>query len=181
MSVEDQSRRFGAVSFRRAKVELKKCLYRKEVKKMQELDEDATITQLAQAWTNMIVGKDKLQEAFYIFQEMIDKYGQTVPLLVAQASAHILQGRHDAAEECLQVNLSKIITKRAFFQDALQRDANDAEALVNMIVVTQALQRPDEETQRYVNLMRETHPHHPWTLDYNAKEATLTRLCETNA
>ena len=97
-------------------------LAKKELKVMQEKDEDATITQLAQAWTNMALGGDKIQEAYYIYQEMIDKLGATAMLLNGQAVTFLAQGKYSEAEAALN--------------EAMEKDPNNADTLVNMIVLS---------------------------------------------
>ncbi|KAL3989417.1 Coatomer subunit epsilon [Acanthocheilonema viteae] len=134
----------------------------KEIKKMQEIDEDATITQLALAWVNIALGKDKLKDVFYAYQEMIDKYGATPLLLVAQSCSLIQQQKYQEAEKLLL--------------EALQRDANNAEAIINLVVVSQYLGKASEMTNRYVNQLKEGFSNHQWTLDYIAREKAFERV-----
>uniref|UniRef100_A0A7E4V379 Coatomer subunit epsilon n=1 Tax=Panagrellus redivivus TaxID=6233 RepID=A0A7E4V379_PANRE len=136
----------------------------REWKKMQEVNEDATITQLALAWVNMGAGKEKLQEAFYIYQEMIDKYGATAYLQVSQASSLIQQGKYAEAEKLLQ--------------DAQQRSPSDPDVLVNLLVVSTYLGKAPEVVSRYINQLKDEHQDHPWVLDFIANEKAFDRAAQ---
>jgi coatomer protein complex subunit epsilon len=138
----------------------------REWKKMQEINEDATITQLALAWVNMAAGKEKLQEAFYIYQEMIDKYGATPYLQVSQASSLIQQGKYSEAEKLLL--------------DAQQRDANDPDIIINLLTVSQFLGKAPEVSNRFINQLTEEYSDHPWVVDYLNKEKLFERLVESS-
>jgi len=139
-------------------------LARKEVKAMQERDEDATVVQLAMAWTHLATGGEKVQEAYYIYQEMIDKLGGTALLLNGQAAVLAAQGRHAEAEAALG--------------EALEKDPNNPESLVNMLVLAQHMAKAPEVASRLLSQLKEVEPGHPFLLRLERKEADFDRMVQ---
>jgi len=142
-------------------------LAKKELKVMQEKDEDATITQLSQAWTNMALGGDKIQEAYYIYQEMIDKLGATSMLLNGQAVTFLAQGKYSEAESALN--------------EAMEKDPNNADTLVNMIVLSQHQGKAPEVSNRYLSQLKDMDPNHSFVMKLNKKEEDFDRMVKQYA
>jgi len=142
-------------------------LAKTEIGRMQQNDEDATLTQLAMAWFNLAVGGEKCQDAYYIFQELIDKYSSTISMLNAQATCYMRMGKFEDADSNLQ--------------EALDRDSNNPETLCNMAVLAQHLGKAPEVSNRFISQLRAGHDRHCFTKDYLKKEADFDRIVESYA
>lgn len=138
-------------------------LARKEYKKIAEKDEYATLAQLALAWLNLHVAGEKTQDAYFIFQELKDKFGPTPLLLNGQATCLLAQGRYEEAEPLLQ--------------ECIDRDANFLPALINQLLLAQFTGKSLEQVNRQLNQLKDDQSEgNIFLADYKVKESEFDKL-----
>ncbi|CAO3581404.1 unnamed protein product [Absidia cylindrospora] len=137
-------------------------LARNEVNHAKSWAEDALLLQIMEAWVGLRVGGEKYQEAFYIFEEFgQSNSAQTIKVLNGQAASNLAMGRYPEAESLLL--------------EALNKNSDDPETLVNMIVCSNLLAKAPDATNRYINQLREVAPQHPFIVDLDLKSSLFDR------
>lgn len=139
---------------------------KKVYQQMQQMDDDATLTQLAHAWLSIEIGGDKLQDAYYIFQDFVDKFSPSIQLLNSQAVCNIGQHKFEEADGLLR--------------ECLERNSTNYDTLVNLITASQHLEKGDNAT-RNLTTLRDSYPESPLVSEYLKKEAEFDRFCSQYA
>ncbi|KAM7524783.1 hypothetical protein LguiA_014685 [Lonicera macranthoides] len=134
----------------------------KQLRVMQKIDEDHTLTQLANAWLNLAVGGSKIQEAYLIFQDFSEKYQMTSLFLNGKALCCMYMGNFDEAESLLL--------------EALNKDAKDPETLANLVVCSLHLGKP---SSRFLSQLKLSHPDHTLVKRSSAAEEIFDRAVQT--
>ncbi|KAH8494796.1 hypothetical protein Peur_060546 [Populus x canadensis] len=136
----------------------------KQLRIMQQIDEDHTLTQLATAWLNLAVGGSKIQEAYLIFQDFSEKYPMTGLILNGKAVCCMHMGNFDEAETLLL--------------EALNKDAKDPETLANLIVCSLHI---GKSSSRYLSQLKLSHPDHVLVKRASSAEDNFERAVQSVA
>lgn len=134
----------------------------KELKGMQQLDADATPTQLATAWVYLALGGQKISEAEAIFQELGEKYGFSSLLLNGMAICAMHEQNFNQAEK--------------YLLQALEKNSSDPDTLANLVVCYQHQQKPTEIINRQINQLKLTAPNHKWLSSLSQVEQQFDQL-----
>jgi len=141
-------------------------LAKKILAAMTEKSDDDTLTQLAQAWFNLELGGEKLQDAHYIFDDFKDKFMPSVLLLNNLAVCALGQQKFDD-------------DTNSYLRDGLDKEANNYDLLVNFIFYSQQTDKNAEPViNRYLSMLKETCKNSELVEELAKKETEFDRLCQ---
>jgi len=141
----------------------------KYVKQMQDIDDDDALTQLATAWLYIAQGGEKVTEASFVLQELLDKFGPSIRVLnllavsqlqlrnYSQASQHLKQARDQATKLGISVS---------------------AETLVNTIVCSQHLKKSNDVIQKLIAELKSLYPNDGWLAKQNRFSSMFDQQAE---
>jgi len=141
-------------------------LAEEQLQQMQRVDADATLTQLATGWVYLALGGAKANEALYIFQQLIDMFGDSVMLQNSLAVAHM--------------KMQDFSQAKAILVSAVNNSVN-ADTLVNLIVCCYHLGESNDLVKRYITQLRGVDPDHPWLKSIDGMGESFDRVAATIA
>jgi coatomer subunit epsilon len=131
------------------------------VDKMKELSEDSVSTQLAEAWLAIYSSGSKYQDAFYIFQELMETFGPTSKLINGQAVSYM--------------SMQKFADAESLLMDALKRSPEDPDILANLITCLRHLGRA-EKLSLATETLKKAAPKHPVWSELSSKVSLFDDL-----
>jgi coatomer protein complex subunit epsilon len=108
-----------------------------------------------------------VQEAAYIYDELIDKYGSSPMLLNGLAVSKMHQTQWDEAESALK--------------EAITKSPSDPDTLANIITVSLHLQRSPDVINRYLSQLKAKAPTHALVTSLSMFEGAFDRVAATLA
>ncbi|GKU01861.1 coatomer subunit epsilon [Fusarium langsethiae] len=131
----------------------------KEVSAARRWAQDSLLVNLAESWVGLRVGGEKYQQAFYVYEELAQAPStSSVRSLVSQAVCELHLGRTEEAQAALE--------------QALEKDANNADAIANLLVLNVISgNQSDEFTQK----LQSAKPDHQFLADLEEKSALFDR------
>ncbi|KAF5651350.1 coatomer epsilon subunit [Fusarium sp. NRRL 52700] len=131
----------------------------KEVSAARRWAQDSLLVNLAESWVGLRVGGEKYQQAFYVFEELAQAPStSSVRSLVSQAVCELHLGRTEEAQAALE--------------QALEKDANNADAIANLLVLNVISGNQSDE---FAQKLRSIKPDHQFLAGLEEKSALFDK------
>ncbi|KAF5634910.1 coatomer epsilon subunit [Fusarium tjaetaba] len=131
----------------------------KEVSAARRWAQDSLLVNLAESWVGLRIGGEKYQQAFYVFEELAQAPStSSVRSLVSQAVCELHLGRTEEAQAALE--------------QALEKDANNADAIANLLVLNVISGNQSDE---FAQKLKSVKPNHQFLADLEEKSALFDK------
>jgi len=121
-------------------------LAKSEILKMNQTDEDSTLSQMATAWTYLAAGEGQSQEAAYIFQEQIDRTMASATLMNSLAVCHMQMKSFGDAEK--------------YLEEALAKEPSNPDIIVNLLSCLANSRAQTARSETLIATLRKVAPNH---------------------
>jgi len=140
----------------------------KSVKAMQDIDDDDTLTQLSQSWLYIHQGGEKVTEASFILQELLEKFGPSDKVFNSLAVCQMHLRNYPQALQYL---------KQAREQSTKNKAPVSGETFVNSLICLQHLRKSSDVMSKILAEFKSVYPNHSWF----KKQEELERLFDKPA